>query len=110
MNTSTCSAPAARGSISPASPSRQKRPAASGAWIGGIALDVIGFPHGVNNPALLAHIPAETIRNLGIAYGPGASLFTAVSVAVLLTYKLTKADVVRIQADLKSRRAAKAAE
>lgn len=81
-----------------------------GAWIGGIALDVIGFPHGVNNPALLAHIPAETIRNLGIAYGPGASLFTAVSVAVLLTYKLTKSDVVRIQDDLKSRRAAKAAE
>jgi GPH family glycoside/pentoside/hexuronide:cation symporter len=81
-----------------------------GAWIGGIALDVIGFPHGVTNPALLAKIPAETIRNLGIAYGPGASLFTAVSVAVLLTYKLTKADHARIQADLVSRRAEKAAE
>jgi GPH family glycoside/pentoside/hexuronide:cation symporter len=81
-----------------------------GAWIGGIALDVIGFPHGVTNPALLAQIPAETIRNLGIAYGPGASLFTAVSVAVLLTYKLTKSDHARIQADLVSRRAAKAAE
>jgi GPH family glycoside/pentoside/hexuronide:cation symporter len=81
-----------------------------GAWIGGIALEVIGFPAGVNNPALLAKIPAETIRNLGIAYGPGASLFTAVSVAVLLTYKLTKADHARIQADLVSRRSAKAAE
>jgi GPH family glycoside/pentoside/hexuronide:cation symporter len=79
-----------------------------GAWIGGIALDVIGFPHGVTSPALLAKIPAETIRNLGIAYGPGASIFTAVAVAVLLTYKLSKADVMRIQADLKGRRAAKA--
>ena len=73
-----------------------------GAWIGGIALDVIGFPHGVTNPALLARIPAETIRNLGIAYGPGASIFTAVAVAVLMTYKLTKADHARIQTDLKN--------
>ena len=80
-----------------------------GAWIGGIALDVIGFPHGVTNPALLAKIPAETIRNLGIAYGPCASLFTAAAVAVLLTYKLTKADHARIQADLTERRAAKSA-
>lgn len=76
-----------------------------GAWIGGIALDVIGFPHGISNPALLAKIPAETIRNLGIAYGPGASVFTAVAVAVLMTYKLNKSDHARIQADLKSRRA-----
>jgi GPH family glycoside/pentoside/hexuronide:cation symporter len=76
-----------------------------GAWIGGIALDVIGFPHGIANPALLAKIPAETIRNLGIAYGPGASVFTVVSVLVLMTYKLTKADHARIQADLKNRRA-----
>jgi len=81
-----------------------------GAWIGGIALDVIGFPHGITNPALLAKIPAETIRNLGIAYGPGASLFTAVSVAVLLTYKLTKAKHAGIQADLNARRAERAAE
>jgi len=79
-----------------------------GALIGGIALDVIGFPHGITNPALLAKIPVQTIDNLGIAYGPGASIFTAVSVAVLMTYKLTKADHARIQADLTSRRAAKA--
>jgi GPH family glycoside/pentoside/hexuronide:cation symporter len=80
-----------------------------GAWIGGIALDVIGFPHGIAaSPAALAAIPAETIRNLGIAYGPGASIFTVISIAVLMTYKLTKADHARIQADLKSRRAEKA--
>jgi GPH family glycoside/pentoside/hexuronide:cation symporter len=76
-----------------------------GAWIGGIALDVIHFPVGVTDPALLAKIPAETIRNLGLTYGPGASIFTAVSVLVLLTYNLTKSDVARIQSDLKSRRA-----
>jgi GPH family glycoside/pentoside/hexuronide:cation symporter len=80
-----------------------------GAWIGGIALDVINFPHGVTDPTLLAKIPAETIRNLGIAYGPCASIFTAAAVAVLLTYRLSKADLARIQADLASRRAARAA-
>jgi GPH family glycoside/pentoside/hexuronide:cation symporter len=79
-----------------------------GAWIGGIALDVIGFPVGVTDPSVLAKIPAETIRNLGLAYGPGASIFTAVSVLVLLTYKLTKADHDRIQDKLKSRRTEKA--
>jgi GPH family glycoside/pentoside/hexuronide:cation symporter len=77
-----------------------------GAWIGGIALDVIGFPHGIANPAMLARIPPETIRNLGLAYGPGASIFTVVAIAVLLTYKLTKADHARIQTELKRRRAA----
>jgi len=70
---------------------------------------VIGFPHGVANPALLAKIPAETIRNLGIAYGPVASIFTLVALLVLMTYKLTKADHARIQTELQSRRAEKAA-
>jgi glycoside/pentoside/hexuronide:cation symporter, GPH family len=82
-----------------------------GAWIGGVTLDVIGFPHGgAGTHALLAHIPPMAIRNLGIAYGPGAAVFTAVSVAVLMTYKLTKADHARIQTDLAGRRAAKAAD
>ncbi len=80
-----------------------------GAWIGGVTLDLIGFPHGVAaTPALLATIPAETIRNLGIAYGPGAAVFTMVSLAVLLTYKLTKSDHARILSDLNDRRAEKA--
>ncbi|HEY2708113.1 MAG TPA: MFS transporter [Caulobacteraceae bacterium] len=80
-----------------------------GAWIGGVALDVIGFPHGLaGSPAQLAQIPAETIRNLGIAYGPGAAVFTAVSVAVLTTYKLNKAKYAGIQAELHSRRAVNA--
>jgi GPH family glycoside/pentoside/hexuronide:cation symporter len=80
-----------------------------GAIIGGVTLDLIGFPHGVAaSPALLAKIPAETIRNLGIAYGPGAAIFTMVSLAVLLTYRLSKADHARILNDLSGRRAAKA--
>jgi GPH family glycoside/pentoside/hexuronide:cation symporter len=78
-----------------------------GAMIGGIALDVIGFPHGVAaTPAMLAAIPASTIRNLGIVYGPGAAIFTAVSVVILLGFRLTKADHARILGELRSRRAA----
>jgi len=81
-----------------------------GAWIGGVTLDLIGFPHGIAaTPALLAKIPVDTIRNLGIAYGPGASLFTAVAVVVLLSYKMTKADHTRILEDLNRRRAEKTA-
>jgi GPH family glycoside/pentoside/hexuronide:cation symporter len=81
-----------------------------GAWIGGITLDLIGFPHGIAaTPALLATIPAATIRNLGIAYGPGASIFTAVAVAVLFGYKLNKTGHTRILEELNRRRAEKTA-
>lgn len=73
-----------------------------GLLIGGTALDLIGFPHGP--AATAAAIPAATIVRLGITYGPGAALFTAVSVAVLIGFRLTKGDHARIIADLKSRR------
>jgi glycoside/pentoside/hexuronide:cation symporter, GPH family len=74
-----------------------------GLLIGGIALDLIGFPHGA--AATTAVIPAATVVRLGITYGPGAALFTAVSVAVLIGFRLTRVDHARILADLKSRRA-----
>ncbi len=74
-----------------------------GLLIGGIALDLIGFPHGP--AATSAAIPAATIVRLGLTYGPGAALFTAVSVAVLIGFRLTRNDHARIIADLKSRRA-----
>jgi GPH family glycoside/pentoside/hexuronide:cation symporter len=84
-----------------------------GAWIGGIALDVIGFTKAI--APVTAHgqpaktVPADIALKLAVTYGPGAALFTAASVAVLMTYKLTKAKHAHIQADLKSRRAEKAA-
>jgi GPH family glycoside/pentoside/hexuronide:cation symporter len=81
-----------------------------GAAIGGLATQLIGFPAGVTDPKLIAKIPVGVIHNLALAYGPGASIFTAVSLVVLMTYKLTKEDHARIQDELKSRRAAKAAQ
>ncbi|MFI4933341.1 MAG: MFS transporter [Caulobacterales bacterium] len=76
-----------------------------GLIVGGVALDLIGFPHGpAATPGHLAAIPIATIHRLGIAYGPGAGLFTAVAVAVLLGFRLTRRDHARIMSELSRRR------
>jgi GPH family glycoside/pentoside/hexuronide:cation symporter len=77
-----------------------------GAFIAGVALDLIHFPHGAAATAATAHIPAETIRNLGLVYGPGAALFTAIAIAVLFGYRLDKAGHTRIRGELNERRGA----
>ena len=79
-----------------------------GAFIAGVALDVIRFPHGAAATAANAHIPAETIRNLGLVYGPGAAFFTAVAIAVLFGYKLNKAGHAKIREELNERRGGQA--
>jgi GPH family glycoside/pentoside/hexuronide:cation symporter len=77
-----------------------------GLFVGGVVLDVIGFPHGLAaTPAHLAAIPVATVNHLGIAYGPGAGLFTIVAVVMLLGFKLTRRDHARILDDLNRRRA-----
>jgi GPH family glycoside/pentoside/hexuronide:cation symporter len=77
-----------------------------GLMVGGLALDLIGFPHGLAaTPAHLADIPIATINHLGIAYGPGAGLFTGVALLVLLGFKLTRRDHARILDELNLRRA-----
>jgi GPH family glycoside/pentoside/hexuronide:cation symporter len=76
-----------------------------GVLLGGIALDLIGFPHGLaTSGAKLPNIPIDTVHRLGITYGPIAGLFTLVAVAVLLGYRLTKHDHARILSDLNARR------
>jgi GPH family glycoside/pentoside/hexuronide:cation symporter len=78
-----------------------------GALIAGIALDLIGFPHGAAaTGATAGHIPAETIRNLGLVYGPGAALFTAIAIIVLFGYRLNRAGHTKIREELESRRKA----
>lgn len=76
-----------------------------GAFIAGVALDVIHFPHGAAATAVTAHIPADTIRNLGLVYGPGAAVFTAIAIIVLFGYRLDKAGHSRIREELEKRRA-----
>ena len=76
-----------------------------GAVIAGLVLDIIGFPHGLGAGVAAAHaIPAEAVRNLGLLYGPGASVITALSVATLLGYKRGRADHAEIRDALDRRR------
>jgi GPH family glycoside/pentoside/hexuronide:cation symporter len=76
-----------------------------GAFIAGVVLDIIGFPHGLHPGMAAAHaIPAEAVRNLGLLYGPGASLITGLSVATLLGYHRGRADHARIRDALDRRR------
>jgi GPH family glycoside/pentoside/hexuronide:cation symporter len=78
-----------------------------GALIAGLLLDIIGFPHGLAAGGAAAHaIPLEAIRNLGLIYGPGASVITGLSVVMLLTYKRGRADHDLIRRSLAERRGA----
>jgi GPH family glycoside/pentoside/hexuronide:cation symporter len=79
-----------------------------GAWIAGVALDLIGFPSGVaaGDPAA-AHIAPETIRNLGLIYGPGAALCAVVAGVILAGHNLSRARHAQIRAELDARRAAR---
>jgi GPH family glycoside/pentoside/hexuronide:cation symporter len=74
-----------------------------GALIAGVVLDLIGFPHGIAGHAVAA-IPAHTIRDLGLAYGPGASVLTAFSVITLMTYRRGKRDHDEVREALQRRR------
>lgn len=76
-----------------------------GAMIAGIALDLIGFPHGVPKGAAL-DLPAETVRNLGLVYGPGAGIVSLLAVACMLGYRLNREKHTAIRDDLAKRRVA----
>jgi len=76
-----------------------------GALIAGLVLDIIGFPHGLGPGAAAAQaISAEAIRNLGLLYGPGASMITGLAVVTLLGYRRGRADHARIREALDRRR------
>ncbi|HEY7901698.1 MAG TPA: MFS transporter [Caulobacteraceae bacterium] len=62
-----------------------------GVLIAGLVLDLIGFPHGT--AATLDHltVPAQTVLDLGLIYGPGAAVLSAISVTILFAYRLDRA-------------------
>ena len=60
-----------------------------GAMIAGLALDLIKFPHGIGKTKAPA-IPAETLRDLGIVYGPAMGVLTVLAIIILFGYRLTK--------------------
>ena len=73
--------------------------------IAGLVLDLIGFPHGLPPAAtVLRAIPPGAVRSLGLFYGPGASLLTAVCMPTLARYRRGRADHESVRDALAQRR------
>lgn len=71
--------------------------------IAGFGLDIINWPRGTGVKTA-ADIPAETLINLGIMYGPFVAGFGIVSVLCYLPYSLTRARHAEILTILERRR------
>jgi GPH family glycoside/pentoside/hexuronide:cation symporter len=75
-----------------------------GSLMAGFLLDIINFPHGASS-AVMAHIPAGTIVNVGLLQGPGAAVITGISVVVLMLYRRGKREHEEVSRALADRRA-----
>ena len=64
----------------------QKATSGIGAFIAGVALDLIAFPTG----ALPGTVDADTIWNLGFIYGPVLMLFYFLALASIAFYRITR--------------------
>lgn len=73
---------------------------AIGAFIGGIGLDLIGFPRG----AAPGSVDADVVFRLGVVYGPATSAFTFIGLLLYLGYRLDRRRLQEIQAQLAERR------
>ncbi len=67
-----------------------KAASGAGSLIAGIALDVIAWPAGLGSGADAAAIPPETIRNLGIVYGPLVAVFSLAAPFAYRGYTLNR--------------------
>ncbi|HWX79918.1 MAG TPA: MFS transporter [Steroidobacteraceae bacterium] len=68
-----------------------KAAVALGALIAGVALDLIGFPSGIAaHPELQFNIANGTLQKLGVIYGPGAAVVTALSGVIFTRYHLKR--------------------
>jgi len=72
-----------------------------GTFLGGIALDVIGFP----KQAAPGTVPPQTVDSLGIVYGPGIAILAAVAMVFLARYRIDRERHAEIVAQLAQRRA-----
>lgn len=75
-----------------------------GGLIAGIALDAISWPRGTAIRSA-ADVPAETLVNLGIVYGPLVVAFSVITMLCYTNYRLTRARHAEILAELSARRA-----
>lgn len=77
-----------------------------GQFVAGVSLDAIGLTAGASPNA----IPAETVRSLGMLYGPGTAALGAVSLLLLTGYRLDRKRHAEIIEALAARSATKASE
>ena len=77
-----------------------------GNFIGGIGLDVIAWPRGPDIQSA-SDIPAETLVELGLLYGPVVAAFAAISLWCYSHYSLTKSRHEEIIVQLNARRRAR---
>ena len=73
-----------------------------GTLIAGLGLDLIRWPRGTEIQSAV-DVPAETIVNLGLLYGPVVAGFSVISVWCYLHYDLTRARHREILRELKAR-------
>ena len=73
-----------------------------GNFLGGIILDVIGFPRGVVDAAVGAVAP-ETVRWLGLVAGPGLVVFHVVAIWFVSRLRLTRERYVEVASELERR-------
>ena len=78
---------------------------AFGLLIGGVGLDLIGFPKDIASLGPNPVIAAETLRNLGLMAGPGAAAIAVAAAVFLAGFALNRGRVESIQAELATRRA-----
>ena len=84
-----------------------KATAGFGNFIGGIGLDIISWPRGTDIQTA-ADVPAETLFNLGLLYGPIVAGFSIIALWCYTRYDLTKERHADILAKLNARRQAAA--
>ena len=77
-----------------------------GAFIAGVALDAIHFPSNIAAQGAHIHIAADTLRNLGIIFGPLPALMDVVGTMFIFRYRLTRQKHATILAELNARRTA----
>lgn len=83
-----------------------KAAAGLGSLIGGIVLDLSGFPSGAAPHGAGPVVSVHTARLIAFFGGPGAALFSVLAVALLLGYRLDRARHAEILTALAARRMA----
>ena len=74
-----------------------------GTLVAGVGLDIIGWPRG-EEVGVRVEVPAETLVDLGILYGPVVAGFSVVAIWCFTRYDLTRARHARIREALRARR------